>query len=53
MFGILFFRTPHNGSSKAPLLGSLQKLASLHYFQKILETDSSLLNALEEGSEVL
>jgi protein SERAC1 len=52
-FGILFFGTPHNGSSKAQLLGSLQKIVSLTVPKKILETDSSLLNALEEGSEIL
>lgn len=52
-FGILFFGTPHNGSSKAHLLGSLQKIVSLTMPKKVVETDSSLVNALEEGSEVL
>jgi hypothetical protein len=51
-FGILFFGTPHNGSSKAPSRQSPEACLP-HYSQKILETDSSLLNALEEGSEVL
>jgi hypothetical protein len=41
------------GSSKARLLGSLQKLASLTLPQKALQTESSLVNALEEESETL
>ena len=52
-FGILFFGTPHTGTSKAHLLGSLQKVVSLTVPRKIFETDSNLLDALEEGSEVL
>jgi hypothetical protein len=51
--GILYFGTPHNGSSKTHSLGSLKKLASLTVPKKILGTNSSLLRALEEGSEVL
>lgn len=52
-YGILFFGTPHRGSSKAHLLGSLQKIASFSIPMKILETDSALLRALEEDSEIL
>lgn len=52
-FGILFFGTPHNGSSKARLLGSLQKLASLSIPKAAVQFESSLLNALEEDSETL
>lgn len=52
-FAILFFGTPHSGSSKARLLGSLQKLASLAVPKKALQTESSLLSALEEESETL
>lgn len=52
-YGILFFGTPHRGSSKARLLGSLQKIASFSIPMKILETDSALLRALEEDSETL
>lgn len=56
-YGVLFFGTPHLGSRKAHLLGSLQKLASslslLPRQAGGLETDSSLLRALEADSEVL
>lgn len=52
-YGILFFGTPHLGSRKAHLASSLQKLASISLPRKTLETDSALLRALEEDSEVL
>ena len=52
-FGILFFGTPHLGSSKAKLLGSLQKIVTISVPKKVLETDSNLLHALEEDSEIL
>lgn len=52
-YGIIFFGTPHSGSRKAHLLASVQKIASLSIPKKVLETDSSLLRALEEDSEVL
>jgi hypothetical protein len=41
------------GSSKAGLLGSLQKLASLATPTKALQLESSLVSALEEESETL
>ncbi|KAF3402637.1 hypothetical protein DPV78_004779, partial [Talaromyces pinophilus] len=50
-FAILFFGTPHNGSSKARLLGSLQKLTSLAFPKGIVDFESGLLTALEEESE--
>lgn len=49
----MFFGTPHGGSSKAHLLANLQKITSLTVPRKILETDSSLLRALDKGSEIL
>jgi hypothetical protein len=52
-YGILFFGTPHNGSSKARLLGTLQKLASVAVPQKVGQFESSLVSALEEESETL
>jgi len=52
-YGILFFGTPHSGSSQARLFSNLQKIVSLAVPRKALETDSSLLRALEEDSEVL
>jgi hypothetical protein len=52
-YSILFFGTPHSGSRKAQLAASLQKLASLTTPKKLLESDSNLLCALEEDSEIL
>lgn len=52
-YSILFFGTPHTGSRKAQLAASLHKLASLTTPKKLLETDSNLLRALEEDSEIL
>jgi hypothetical protein len=52
-FAILFFGTPHHGSSKARLLGSLQKLASLAIPKVAVQIESGLVNALEEESETL
>lgn len=51
-YGLLFFGTPHQGSSKAHLLSSLIKIASLTP-SKILQTESALLNALKTESEIL
>lgn len=52
-FAVMFFGTPHSGSSKARLLGSLQKLASLALPKATAQFESNLLNALEEDSETL
>jgi hypothetical protein len=52
-FAILFFGTPHSGSSKARLLGSLQRLASLAIPKRAADFESSLVDALEEESEAL
>ncbi|RFU28118.1 hypothetical protein B7463_g8228, partial [Scytalidium lignicola] len=52
-FAVLFFATPHNGTSKARLLGSLQKLASILIPKGAVQVESSLLAALEEESETL
>jgi hypothetical protein len=52
-YGILFFGTPHNGSSEARLLGTLQKLASTTIARRKLQTDSELIKALREESETL
>ena len=52
-YGVLFFGTPHQGTSKARLAGTLQKLAATAFPQQWLQTDSSLLRALEEDSEIL
>ena len=49
----MFFGTPHNGSSKAHLLGSLQKLASLTLSKAIIQFESGLVDSLDENSETL
>ena len=52
-YGILFFGTPHNGSSQARLFSNLQRMVSLTMPKKVLQTDSNLLKALQEDSETL
>ncbi|KKZ64975.1 hypothetical protein EMCG_09120 [[Emmonsia] crescens] len=52
-YGILFFGTPHNGSSHSSALNSAQKLASLVVPKKAVLFETSLVNALKEGSETL
>ncbi|OAL36812.1 hypothetical protein AYO20_03867 [Fonsecaea nubica] len=52
-YGIIFFGTPHNGSSKAQLLNSLQKVTRLTIPRRILRVESNLAKALEEESETL
>ncbi|KAF4625977.1 hypothetical protein G7Y89_g12187 [Cudoniella acicularis] len=51
-YGILFFGTPHLGSSKAKLAHSLQRMVSL-VPNGMIESSSSLLKSLEEESETL
>ncbi|KFZ08507.1 hypothetical protein V502_09321 [Pseudogymnoascus sp. VKM F-4520 (FW-2644)] len=50
-FGILFFGTPHSGSSKARLLDNLIKVVSIALPTGKME--SGLVNALKEESETL
>ncbi|XHG00877.1 hypothetical protein AWENTII_004291 [Aspergillus wentii] len=52
-FGILFFGTPHHGSSKARLLRSLQKLVSISTPKRAIDVESGLVKALEQESEIL
>ena len=52
-YAILFFGTPHNGSSKARLITSLQKMTRLAIPKVAVEMESSLAKALEENSEIL
>ncbi|RYC61341.1 hypothetical protein CHU98_g4861 [Xylaria longipes] len=52
-YGILFFGTPHHGSSKASLLLTLQKLTSLVLPRKFGRMERGLVKALEEESETL
>jgi hypothetical protein len=51
-YGLLFFGTPHHGSSKAHLLSSLTKLACLAP-SRGLQIESALLQALKTESETL
>ncbi|KAE8440749.1 hypothetical protein EG329_006608 [Mollisiaceae sp. DMI_Dod_QoI] len=51
-YGILFFGTPHLGSSKAKLAHSLQKMVSL-IPKSVVDSSSNLLKSLEEESETL
>ncbi|KAJ5801476.1 uncharacterized protein N7518_003544 [Penicillium psychrosexuale] len=52
-FAILFFGTPHQGSSKANILSSLQKIISIATPRAAIDLESGLVNALEKESEVL
>ncbi|KAI0556124.1 Alpha/Beta hydrolase protein [Xylaria curta] len=52
-YGILFFGTPHHGSSKASLLLTLQKLTSLTLPRRFGRIERGLVKALEEESETL
>jgi hypothetical protein len=50
---VLFFGTPHLGSSKAQLLGHLQRMVSTSIPKLMFRTETSLVKALEAGSEIL
>ncbi|RYP87830.1 hypothetical protein DL769_000422 [Monosporascus sp. CRB-8-3] len=51
-YGILFFGTPHQGTSKTNLATFAQRMVAL-VPSKVVDTDSQLLSALQESSEVL
>lgn len=51
--GLLFFGTPHHGSSKANLASSLQRMVNVLLPSRVVDTDSQLLNSLKEESEIL
>lgn len=51
-YAILFLGTPHNGSDKAKL-ARIGQNAQRPRAEKVWDTDSQLLNALQEGSETL
>jgi hypothetical protein len=52
-YGILFLGTPHNGSSKAGLASVGSRMISALVPSKIIDTNSQLADALNEGPEVL
>lgn len=51
-YAILFFGTPHQGSDKASLAIFGQRIVDL-LPSKMVDTDSQLLDAIRDGSEVL
>lgn len=51
-YGVLFFGTPHQGSNKANLATFAQRMVAL-VPSKVADTDSQLVSALQESSEVL
>ncbi|RLL97496.1 hypothetical protein CFD26_104983 [Aspergillus turcosus] len=51
-YGLLFFGTPHHGSSKANLATFVQRVVDM-FPSKLVDTDSQLLESLREGSEIL
>jgi hypothetical protein len=52
-YGILFFGTPHHGSNKANLVTFAQRIVDVLIPSKLVDTDSQLVDAIKEGSEVL
>lgn len=52
-YAILFFGTPHYGSSKARLLGNLQKVVRLAIPSNVANLENGLVDALKEQSETL
>jgi hypothetical protein len=52
-YGVLFLGTPHDGSNKADLASTARKIIDAMVPSKVFDTDGQLLEALQEGSEVL
>ena len=52
-YGILFFGTPHNGSSKANLASIGNRMISALTPSKVVDAENHLIDALNQGSEVL
>lgn len=52
-FGILFLGTPHDGGNKAKLASISRRMIGALIPSKIVDTEGQLLDALQEGSEVL
>ncbi|KAI1306666.1 ribonuclease-like protein p/mrp subunit [Xylaria venustula] len=52
-YGILFFGTPHQGSSTANLATFAQRIMDAIVPSKLVDTQAQLLEALKEDSEVL
>ena len=52
-FAILFLGTPHDGSNKAKLASTGRRMIGALVPSKVVDTEGQLLDALQEGSEVL
>jgi len=52
-YAVLFLGTPHNGSNKASIASTGQRMIDALVPSKIWDTNGQLLNALKEESEVL
>jgi protein SERAC1 len=52
-YAVLFLGTPHNGSSKANLASTGRRILDAMAPSKLWDTDGQLLDALQEGSDVL
>ncbi|KAL9068356.1 MAG: hypothetical protein Q9161_006279 [Pseudevernia consocians] len=52
-FGILFLGTPHDGGNKAKLASTGRRMIGALVPSKIVDTEGQLLDALQQGSEVL
>jgi protein SERAC1 len=52
-YAVLFLGTPHNGSNKASLASTGRRMIDALVPSKVCDTDGQLLDALQEGSEVL
>ena len=50
---VLFFGTPHNGSTKANLASTSRRIIDALVPSKIWDSEGQLLDALREGSETL
>ena len=52
-FGILFLGTPHDGGNKVRLASTSRRMIGALVPSKIVDTQGQLLDALQEGSELL
>jgi len=52
-FAVLFLGTPHDGSNKAKLASTSRRMIGALVPSKVVDTEGQLLDALQEGSEVL
>ena len=52
-FGILFLGTPHDGGNKAKLASTSRRMIGALVPSMIVDTEGQLLDAMQEGSEVL